>query len=161
VRFVDRAAVVCALALLAAPARGADAPAKRPPEFWRQIKANDFAVPAGESPLKLILELSDSLGSTNPEMRDGFGYEIPATWIYTKKLLGPADLRVLLARWSANLRKGLGEEASDLGLLRSFSALDLSLLAAHDLQAPFLSPAKSAGTRNGSERDRKPAGNGC
>jgi hypothetical protein len=142
VRFVDRAAVVCALALLAAPARGADAPAKRPPEFWRQIKANDFAVPAGESPLKLILELSDSLGSTNPEMRDGFGYEIPATWIYTKKLLGPADLRVLLARWSANLRKGIGEEASDLGLLRSFSALDLSLLAAHDLQAPFLSPAE-------------------
>jgi len=121
---------------------GAAEPATRPPEFWRQIKANDFAVPAGESPLELILELSDSLGSPDPEMRDGFGYEIPATWIYTRKLLGPAELRVLLGRWSANLRSGIGEAASDSVLLRSFSALDLSLLAAHDLQAPFLSPAE-------------------
>ncbi|HEY6553181.1 MAG TPA: DUF2785 domain-containing protein, partial [Vicinamibacteria bacterium] len=141
-RFPDRVLALLGIGLLAATATGADAPAKRPREFWRQIKANDFAVPAGESPLGLILELSDSLGSTDPEIRDGFGYEIPATWIYAKKLLGPADLRVLLGRWSANLRAGIGEEASDSVLLRSFSALDLSLLAAHDLQAPFLSPAE-------------------
>jgi hypothetical protein len=86
--------------------------------------------------------LSDSLGSTDPEVRDGFGYEIPAAWIYDKKLLGPADLRTLLGRWTANLRTGIGEAAGDSVLLRSFSALDLSLLAAHDLQAPFLSPAE-------------------
>jgi Protein of unknown function (DUF2785) len=135
-------AAVLGFGLLAASASGAEAPAKHPVEFWRQIKANDFAVPAGESPLKLILELSDSLGSTDPEIRDGFGYEIPAAWIFGQKLLGPAELRVLLSRWSANLREGIGEMETESVLLRSFSALDLSLLAAHDLQAPFLSPAE-------------------
>ncbi len=115
-------------------------PPRHPAEFWRQIKASGFAVPAGESPLPLILELSDALGSTDPEIRDGFGYEIPAAWIYDKKLLGPDDLRVLLRKWTANLRSGIGETTGDSVLLRSFSALDLSVLAAHDLQAPFLSP---------------------
>jgi len=130
------------LALLATPVPGATEPAKHPLEFWRKIKASDFAVPTGEAPLPLILELSDSLGSPDPEIRDGFGYDIPVAWIYGKKLLTPADLRVVLARWSANLRTGIGETASDSVLLRSFSALDLSVLAAHDLQAPFLSQAE-------------------
>jgi hypothetical protein len=49
---------------------------------------------------------------------------------------------VILKRWSANLRIGLGESGTDSVLLRSFSALDLSVLAAHDLQAPFLTPAE-------------------
>jgi hypothetical protein len=114
-------------------------------EFWRQIKASGFGVPAGEAPLPLILELSDSLGSTDPEIRDGFAYEIPAAWIYEQKRLGPADLRVLLGRWTANLRARIGETGGDSVLLRSFSALDLSVLAAHDLQAPFLSPAEFEG----------------
>ena len=99
-------------------------------------------MPAGEAPLPLLLELSDSLGSTDPEIRDGFGYEIPVAWIYKKKLLGPDDLRVLLRKWTANLRTGIGETTGDSVLLRSFSALDLSILAAYDLEAPFLSPAE-------------------
>jgi hypothetical protein len=120
VRFPEAwAGAVLALALLAAPA-GATEPAKHSLEFWRKIKASDFAVPAGEAPLPLILELSDSLGSTDPEIRDGFGYDIPVAWIYGKKLLTPADLRIVLARWSANLRTGIGETASDSVLLRSF-----------------------------------------
>jgi hypothetical protein len=146
VRWPDRLpAAVFGLALLAAPSVGAAEPAKHPLEFWRKIKAADFAVPVGEAPLALILELSDSLGSTDPEIRDGFGYDIPVAWIYGKKLLVPADLRVLLARWTANLRSGIGEAASDSVLLRSFSALDLSILAALDLQAPFLSQAEFDG----------------
>jgi Protein of unknown function (DUF2785) len=145
VRFPDRAlGAVLGWTLVAASGAAAAAaePAKHPLEFWRQIKASDFAVPAGETPLPLLVELSDSLGSTDPDIRDGFGYEIPVAWIYTKKLLGPADLRVLLGRWTANLRSGIGDAAGDSVLLRSFSALDLSVLAAHDLQAPFLSPAE-------------------
>lgn len=129
---------VLALGLVASAA-GAAEPTKHPPEFWRKVKADGFAVPVGESPLPLILELSASLGSTDPEVRDGFGYEIPAHWIYEQKLLGPAELRVLLGEWRANLRSGIGETASDSVLRRSFSALNLSVLAAHDLQAPFLS----------------------
>lgn len=126
------------MGLLVPMMAGAAEPPKHPPEFWRKVKATEFAVPAGETPLALILELSDSLGSPDPEMRDGFAYEIPAAWIYEKKLLGPDDLRVLLRRWTANLRAGIGDTNGDSVLLRSFSALDLSLLAAHDLQAPFL-----------------------
>jgi hypothetical protein len=136
------AGALLGLALLALPAAGAAESLEHPLAFWREIKAHDLAVPAGFTPLALILELSDSLGSTDPEIRDGFGYDIPAAWIYGKKLLSPADLRVLLARWSANLRSGIGETAGDSGLLRSFSALDLSVLAAHDLQAPFLTQAE-------------------
>jgi hypothetical protein len=117
-------------------------PTKHPAEFWRRIKATEFAVPAGESALPLILELTDGLGSPDPEVRDGFGYEIPAAWIYRQKRLGPDELRILLRRWSANLRTGIGETDTDSVLLRSFSALDLSLLAAHDLQSPFLRPAE-------------------
>jgi hypothetical protein len=117
-------------------------PARHPLEFWRQIKANGFAVPAGEAPLPLLLELSDSLGSPDPEVRDGFAYEIPAAWIYRQKLLRPDELRVVLRRWSSNLRVRIGETGTDSVLLRSFSALDLSIVAAHDLQAPFLSPAE-------------------
>jgi hypothetical protein len=142
VRFPDRVTAVLGLGLLAVASAGAAEPPPHPVEFWRQIKASDFALPAGEAPLPLILELSDSLGSTDPEIRDGFGYEVPVAWIYEKKLLGPADLRVLLGRWTANLRSKIGETGGDSVLLRSFSALDLSILAAHDLQAPFLSPAE-------------------
>jgi hypothetical protein len=134
--------VALGVALLASPMADAAEPAKHPPEFWRKVKATELAVPAGETPLALILELSDWLGSPDPEMRDGFAYEIPASWIYEKKLLGPDDLRVLLRRWTANLRVGIGETSGDSVLLRSFSSLDLSVLAAHDLQAPFLTPAE-------------------
>jgi hypothetical protein len=122
------------------PASGETAePQKHAREFWRKVKAEDFAVPVGEAPLPLILELTASLGSPDPEVRDGFGYEIPAAWIFDKKLLGPAELRVLLAEWKANLKVGLGETGTDSVLRRSFAALNLSVLAAHDLQAPFLS----------------------
>jgi len=130
------------LVLLAASERGAAEGAKHPVEFWRTIKATEFAVPKGEAPLPLILELSDALRSPDPEIRDGFAYEIPAAWIYEKKLLGPDDLRVLLRKWTANLRSGIGDATGDSVLLRSFSALDLSVLAAHDLQAPFLTSAE-------------------
>jgi hypothetical protein len=138
----DRTAAALGLGLFAASLAGAAAAPKHPLEFWRKIKASEFAVPAGQAPLPLILELSESLGSTDPEIRDGFGYDIPVAWIYEKKLLTPADLRVLLGRWTENLRSGIGETDKESVLLRSFSALDLSVLAAHDLQAPFLSPAE-------------------
>jgi Protein of unknown function (DUF2785) len=142
VRFPDRAGGPFALGLLAAATLCVAEPRRHPRGFWRKIKATEFAVPPGESPLALILDLSDSLGSPDPEIRDGFGYEIPATWIYEKKLLGRDDLRVLLRKWTANLRYGIGRTNEDSVLLRSFSALDLSLLAAYDLEAPFLSPAE-------------------
>src|SRR5271156_5801781 len=43
--------------------------------YWREIVRNNYAVPAGESPLTLMLELTSHLGSTDPELRDAYGYD--------------------------------------------------------------------------------------
>jgi hypothetical protein len=130
------------LLLLPMLARAAPAAERHDRAFWRAIVANDFAVPKNETPAALVAELSEYLGSPDPELRDVFGYEIPAAWIFRDKLLAPPDLRSLLARWSANLRAGIGERGTDSVLRRSFSAVDLSILAALDNERPFLSAAE-------------------
>jgi hypothetical protein len=69
---------------------------------------------------------------------------IPYVWIKRRHLLAPEELRPLLAAWTANLKVGLGERGTDSVLLRSFSALDLSILADLDVERPFLTPAERA-----------------
>jgi hypothetical protein len=113
--------------------------------FWKGIVDNGHAVPAGESPAALIQELSGYLGSSDRELRDDFAYSIPAQWIYRDKRLAPGELRGLLKLWSANLEVALGESGNDTVLLRSFSALDLSILAALDNERPFLTDAEFQG----------------
>jgi hypothetical protein len=130
--------ILCTLAGPASAAGTADAPATHDNEFWRGIIAADYAVPEGESAVALLQELSALLGSTDPEVRDEFGYGIAARWIYFQRLLSPEELRELLAEWKANLRVGIGESGTESVLLRSFSALDLSILAALDNQEPYL-----------------------
>ena len=58
------------------------------------------------------------------------------------KLLTADEQRTLLAQWTANLRDGIGESGNDRSYLRSFSALNLSIVAARDNAAPFLSQAE-------------------
>jgi hypothetical protein len=150
-RYVVAFAAAAALASFAsAPNTDARARCERPSAgsqshdkaYWRQIVQSKYAVPAGESASKLLLELSDHLGSTDPEWRDTFGYDVPAHWIYEQKLLTPDELRVLVRKWTANLRVGIGERDTDSVLLRSFSALDLSLIAAFELKQPFFERAE-------------------
>jgi hypothetical protein len=107
-------------------------------KFWRSIIQNDYRVPTGESAAALIEELSGYLGSSDPELRDEFGYDITAEWIYRDQLLSDTELRVLLAKWEKNLGAGIGKSGDDSVLLRSFSALNLSTLAALDNKKPFL-----------------------
>ena len=38
-------------------------------EFWKQIAKNDYRVPAGASPAALLDELTNNLGSPDPELR--------------------------------------------------------------------------------------------
>jgi hypothetical protein len=123
---------------------GTAAAAQHPRAFWREIVRTGYKVPAGESPAALLRELSGYLGSPDPEMRDELSAAITEEWIYQQKLLTPSELRELLARWSANLKVGLGESGTDSVLLRSFSALDLSFVAARDNERPFLTAAESA-----------------
>lgn len=106
--------------------------------FWRGIAENGYAVPEGDSAAALLGELDTLLASPDPEMRDTFGYGIAANWIYKQRLLSDDELRSLVARLTRNLTKGIGGSGTDSVLLRSFSALDLSILAALDNEHPYL-----------------------
>jgi len=106
--------------------------------YWKAIVDADFAVPEGASVRDLLLELSGHLGSPDHEWRDTFAYGIPAAWIDRDRRVDDATLRVLMDLWMRNLRIDIGESGNESVLLRSFSALDLSLIAALDNQASFL-----------------------
>jgi hypothetical protein len=123
--------------LLALPASAA--PAARDPGFWHAIVDADYRLPAGESAAQLTDELIGLLGSRDPVLRDRYGYEIFAAWIYRDGLLGPAELEAARRRLCDGARTGLGDTGADSVLLRSFSLLDLSVLAAYDLKRPFMS----------------------
>jgi uncharacterized protein DUF2785 len=138
---------IVASALLAVGASTALAPAGpagHDRSFWSGIAKNRFEVPAGESADALVVELSDLLGSPDPQLRDDFAYSIAAAWIYRDRRVSERVLHDLLKAWSANLQAGLGGTGSDTLFLRAFSALDLSLLAALDNQHPFLDDTEYA-----------------
>jgi hypothetical protein len=107
--------------------------------FWRAIVENKFEVPAGAAAPALAAELVEALGSPDAEMRDDLAFSILSSWIYTKKLLDPGELRPLTRTLQAQLARGLGGPESDQVLRRSFSALTLSVIAARDNVEPFLS----------------------
>jgi hypothetical protein len=105
--------------------------------FWKAL-ASECVVPAGESAAGLVRAAVSLLGSPDSEWRDDIGYGVVASCVYRKKRLLPEERRALVAELSANLRRGIGEAGTDTVLLRSFSALDLSLLAALEVQDPAL-----------------------
>jgi hypothetical protein len=113
-------------------------PASHDRAFWRGIVEQGYKLPPSQSAAALIEELSRYLGSPDRELRDEFAYSIPARWIYHDKRLTTEELQGLLRLWAPNLEVGLGETGTDGVLLRSFSTLDLSVLAALDLEQPFL-----------------------
>jgi hypothetical protein len=110
---------------------------RRGKAFWKELVA-ECAVPAGESAVGLVGEAVSLLGSPDSEWRDDVGYGVVATCVYRKRLLQPGERRSLVALLSRNLREGLGRPDDDSVLLRSFSALDLSILAALEVQDPVL-----------------------
>jgi hypothetical protein len=128
--------------LLAASVAFAQAPSgeQRGRAFWTAL-AKDCAVPAGESAFGLVGEAVSLLGHPDSFWRDDVGYGVVASCVYRKKVLKPEERRALVARLSANLRRGIGESGTDSVLLRSFSALDLSILAALETADPALDAA--------------------
>jgi len=136
---------VCVLVIAAAApvARGAT-PAAHDAAFWQAIVDADYRLPASQSAVALVDELIGLLGHSDPMLRDRYGYEIFAAWVYRDQLLAPADLERIRSRLCADARSGLGSPPDDRTLQRSFSlldlsVLDLSVLAAYDLKAPFMS----------------------
>jgi len=134
--------IAAALILGGTAALAAETSAPHDEAFWRKLSASGFAVPEGAKAGELLVEASALLGSPDPTLRDGVAYGAAAEWILRKKLIEPPELRRLLGLWTPNLKKGVGEKGDDRVLLRSFSALELSVLAARDVQAPFLEPAE-------------------
>lgn len=110
-------------------------------QFWEKIAAQHYAVPEGQSASSLAQELSELLASPDSELRDDLAYSILTSWI-RKKELADADLISLSDQWRANLKKNIGESGNDSVLLRSFSALCLSEIAARDVKSPFLGPER-------------------
>ena len=98
-------------------------------------------MPAGETAAGLVREAVSFLGLPDSAWRDDVGYSVVASCVYEKRALQPAERRALVAELAANLRRGIGETGTDSVLLRSFSALDLSILAALEDEDPALDAA--------------------
>ena len=106
---------------------------------WVALRESNFTVPAGLTPIALLRQMNAIVGSTDPFLRDNVAYEAAARWIYTTGSLSANEQREMLAMWTGNLQAGLGEPSGDAAFRRSFSALNLSVLAARENAAPFLS----------------------
>lgn len=106
-------------------------------QFWHAIIKNKFAFPEGQNLLALTDELFTYVSSTDPELRDGIGYEVFANWIETEPYT-PEALRGYLTRLLANLQVGLGEQESDTVFGRAFSVLFLAEVIHRDNQKPYL-----------------------
>jgi hypothetical protein len=135
---------LCVSFLLFASPLGASGTHDR--EFWRSIRAHDFAIPPGESIDRLALEIADLAAQPDPELRDECGYEILAAWVYQKNLVPGETLEALRRKLIPGMTFHIGESDSPTIFRRSFSALYLSILAAQDLRKPFLSPTAFADT---------------
>ena len=129
-----RLLVMLVAATCAGPA-GAQEPTR---DQWLALAKADFAVPAGDTAIGLLIEMNALLASPDPVLRDEVAYSAAAAWIVGKRLVAPDDLRRLLTLWTANLDDGLGTAGDDRVLRRSFSALCLSLIAAREAATPFL-----------------------
>jgi hypothetical protein len=134
---------------------------ERPREFWVSLATSGLEVPAGEKPFDLLLEMNTLLASPDPVLRDDVAYGAAARWVFRRRLLTPDEQKRLVDMWSRNLTEGLRGGRSEDAYRRSFSALNLSIMAALDNEASFLSSEDHAKllsdalTYLDAERDRR------
>jgi hypothetical protein len=131
-------ALVLSLVGLATPG----AQSVRTREDWIALTKGGFVLPPEQRSLDVLVEMNPLLFSPDPVLRDDVAYSAAERWILRDKSVDAAGLRQLLEQWSRNLADGLGDNGTDGVFGRSFSALCLSLVAAADLQSPFLAPAE-------------------
>lgn len=106
--------------------------------FWKAVADADYAVPAGETLAALTDELLGYLDSPDEALRDGVAYMTMARWA-ERGVWSADDFRRVAAHAMADMPRGIGE-AGDGVLLRSFSALTLSLAAYGDWKHPWSTP---------------------
>jgi Protein of unknown function (DUF2785) len=107
-------------------------------EFWRSVLEAEGALPDGHDLEALTDELLGFLSSSDPELRDEFGFSILGNWIYVRHLYSPDRLRGMISSLTAGLQVGLGESGTESVFGRSFSALILSVITDYDLEHSFL-----------------------
>jgi hypothetical protein len=112
-------------------------------EFWRGVLEAEGKfpenLPEGHDLEQLTDELLGFLSSSDPELRDEFGFSILGNWIYVRHLYSPERLRKMILSLKANLHVGLGEAGTSTVFGRSFSVLILSVITDYDLEYSFLS----------------------
>lgn len=104
--------------------------------FWTAVAEADYAVPDGETVRGLTDELLGYLSSPDDGLRDGIAYMTMAHWA-ERGVWSADDVRHVVAYVVPNLMRGIGE-AGDGVILRSFSALTLSLAAYADWKHSYL-----------------------
>ena len=96
--------------------------------------------PAGHQLSDLTAQLTQMLGDTDPQVRDGLAYSFLATWIehgvYDDLLAGLGD------GMCAGLDNGLGDRESDSVFRRSFSVLLLAECIERDARIRRLPPSR-------------------
>ncbi len=108
--------------------------------FWQGIVDADYTIPSTHTLADLTRELLALLGSTDPHLRDVFGYPILATWM-SRGLYAAEELRAMAAQLTDNLNVGLGERGTDTVFLRAFSALVLAEMVHQHNKRPFFEEA--------------------
>lgn len=108
--------------------------------FWMKLLV-ECEVPKGESAAALVDEAVSFQASRDPFWRDDIGYQVVLQCVYRQHRLSPEERRKLVDALTVNLRRGIGESGTDTVFLRSFSALDLSVIQALELQDPVLDDA--------------------
>src|SRR5260370_40705326 len=97
--------------------------------FWKAIKDQNFAVPPHKSAGALALEIADLAASTDPSLRDSYGYETLAAWIYRSNLLTGKQLETLRRKLLPAMISHIGESNNHTVFRRSLSALYVALPA--------------------------------
>ncbi len=108
--------------------------------FWVQLR-QDCKVPKGQSAAALVDEAVALQSSRDAFWRDRVGYEVVVRCVFRERRLSPDERRKLVDTLVANLWRGIGESGTDTVFLRSFSALDLAVVQALELQDPVLDEA--------------------
>lgn len=125
----------------AAPAAAADSgSAAHDRAFWVGLR-QECRAPKGVPVADLVNEAVSLQASRDPYWRDDIGYQVVVRCVFRERRLAPDERRRLVDALTVNLRRSIGETGTDGVFLRSFSALDLSVLQALELQDPVLDDA--------------------
>ncbi|MBK9036835.1 MAG: DUF2785 domain-containing protein [Myxococcales bacterium] len=109
--------------------------------WWRAIRGGG-ALPDGTTAASLVPELEALLAASDPEVRDGIGYEVLARWLGADAALDDATVAGLRDRLVA--RTAAAPTPGDAVFGRSFAALVSSVIVAREVAAPRWSDAEVA-----------------